>query len=118
MHLNRNLHLQFEANERLVLIDDSIVRGTTSREIVRMLKQAGAKEVHFRLACPQIVDRCLWGVNIPTKKELIANEFKDIEGIRNYIEAESLGYLSLDGLKDMFGKENWCYYCMTKGNTK
>lgn len=99
--------------KKVVLIDDSIVRGTTSREIVRMIKNSGAKEVHFRSASPMLVNTCKWGVDIPSPKELIANVHKNIEGIRNFIEADSLAYLSLDGLKDIFGQDNWCYGCLT-----
>ncbi|OGI03416.1 MAG: amidophosphoribosyltransferase [Candidatus Melainabacteria bacterium GWF2_37_15] len=99
-------------DKRVIIIDDSIVRGTTSREIVRMLRQAGAKEVHFRSASPQIVNTCQWGVDIPTKKELIANKYEDVDGIREFIEADSLAYLSLEGLKEIFGHEGWCYSCL------
>jgi len=99
-------------DKRIVVIDDSIVRGTTSRELVRMLRSAGAKEIHFRSASPQIVNTCQWGVDIPTKKELIANKYETIEGIRDFIEADSLAYLSLEGLKEIFGHEGWCYSCL------
>jgi amidophosphoribosyltransferase len=101
--------------KRVILVDDSIVRGTTSREIVKMLQEAGAKEVHFRLASPKIISTCSWGVDIPTKSELIANKFESTEEIRQFIEADSLAYLSLESLQDIFGKQDWCYYCF---NTK
>ncbi|OGI23552.1 MAG: amidophosphoribosyltransferase [Candidatus Melainabacteria bacterium RIFOXYA2_FULL_32_9] len=99
------------SGKRLILIDDSIVRGTTSKEIVRMLKKAGAKEVHFRIASPMIINTCFWGVDIPTKEELIANSYESVEEIRNYLEADSLAYLSFDGLKQIFGIDGWCYHC-------
>lgn len=99
-------------DKRVVVLDDSIVRGTTSRELVRMLRNAGAKQVHFRSASPKIVNTCQWGVDIPTKKELIANKYDDIEGIRDFIEADSLAYLSIEGLKEIFGHEGWCYSCL------
>jgi len=99
-------------DKRVVVIDDSIVRGTTSREIVRLLKESGAREVHFRSASPKIVNTCQWGVDIPTKKELIANKHDDICGIRDFIEADSLAYLSIEGLKEIFGHEGWCYSCL------
>lgn len=102
--------------KKVVVIDDSIVRGTTSREIVRMLKGGGAKEVHFRSASPMIVNTCQWGVDIPTKKELIANRYKNVEGVRDFIEADSLAYLSLDGLKKIFGEEGWCLSCLLADN--
>ena len=100
--------------KRVVVIDDSIVRGTTSKEIVRMLRESGAKEVHFRVASPEIVNTCQWGVDIPTKKELLANKYDNVSEIRDFIEADSLAYLSLEGLKDIFGHEGWCYSCLLK----
>lgn len=106
------------AGKRVILVDDSIVRGTTSREIVKMLKSAGAKEVHFRLASPKIVSPCSWGVDIPTETELIANKFGTDEEICKNIEADSVAYLSLDGLFEIFGKDGWCYYCFNKKKLK
>jgi amidophosphoribosyltransferase len=84
--------------KRVVLIDDSIVRGTTSRKIVRMVRGAGAKEVHMRISCPPTISPCFYGVDTPRKKELIAAN-NSIEEIRQYIGADSLAYLSLEGLK-------------------
>lgn len=101
-------------DKRVVVIDDSIVRGTTSRELVRMLKKAGAKEVHFRSASPKIVNTCQWGVDIPTQSELIANKYENMDELRDFIEADTLAYLSLEGLKEIFGKEGWCYSCLIK----
>jgi len=100
-------------DKKIVLVDDSLVRGTTSREIVRMVKKAGAKEVHFRISAPRIVNTCEWGVDIPTKKELIANKFEKISDINNFIEADSLGFLSFDTLKEIFGNKGWCYRCFS-----
>jgi len=98
--------------KRLVVIDDSIVRGTTSKRIVRMLKEAGAKEVHMRIASPATTGPCYYGVDTPSKDELIAAKHS-VEEIRKYIEADSLAYLSIDGLiksvKD--NKENFCLAC-------
>ncbi len=88
----------------LVVIDDSIVRGTTSKRIVRMLKKAGASEVHFRVASPMIKFPCFYGIDTPTKKELInANMSK--EQVREYIEADSLEYLSIDELVESLGND-------------
>src|SRR5208282_2446438 len=87
---------------RVVLIDDSIVRGTTSRKIVRMVRSAGAKEVHMRISCPPTISPCFYGVDTPSKKELIAAN-KSVEEIREFIGADSLGYLSLPGLKKACG---------------
>jgi amidophosphoribosyltransferase len=82
---------------RVVLIDDSIVRGTTSKKIVRMVREAGAKEIHVRISCPPTISPCYYGVDTPNKSELIAANMS-VEEIRKFIEADSLGYLSLEGL--------------------
>ncbi|MEK9145518.1 MAG: hypothetical protein AAB339_07915, partial [Elusimicrobiota bacterium] len=99
---------------RVVLIDDSIVRGTTSRKIVAMMRQAGAKEVHMRISSPPTIGPCYYGIDTPGEKELIAST-KDVEGIRNFIEADTLKYLSLPGLqgavKDSQGE--FCSACFT-----
>ena len=88
----------------LIVIDDSIVRGTTSKRIVKMLKDAGAKEVHFRVASPMIKYPCYYGIDTPTKEELI-NATRTKEEVREYIEADSLEYLSIDDLKGALGRE-------------
>ncbi|HVP42961.1 MAG TPA: amidophosphoribosyltransferase [Terriglobales bacterium] len=101
--------------KRVVLIDDSIVRGTTSRKLVRMLRNAGASEVHMRISCPPTISPCFYGVDTPNKKQLIAAN-KSIEEIRDYIGADSLAYLSLDGLKKACGdgeKTTYCTACYT-----
>ena len=85
------------AGKRVVLIDDSIVRGTTSKKIVRMVREAGAKEIHLRISCPPTISPCYYGVDTPNKSELIAAQMS-IEEIRRFIEADSLGYLSLEGM--------------------
>ncbi len=83
--------------KRVVLIDDSIIRGTTSRKIVRMVRGAGAKEVHLRISCPPTVSPCFYGVDTPSRRDLIAANHS-VEEIRQFIEADSLAYLSLEGL--------------------
>ena len=83
--------------KRIILIDDSIIRGTTSRKIVRMCRLAGATEVHMRISCPPTISPCFYGVDTPSKKDLIAAN-NSVEGIRQFIEADSLAYLSLVGL--------------------
>src|SRR5215217_4744568 len=83
--------------KRVVLIDDSIVRGTTSKKIVRMVREAGAKEIHVRISCPPTISPCYYGVDTPDKSELIAANMS-VEEIREFIEADSLGYLSLEGM--------------------
>jgi len=101
--------------KRVILIDDSIVRGTTSRKIVRMVRGAGAKEVHMRISCPPTISPCFYGVDTPRKKELIAAN-NTVEQIRQYIGADSLAYLSLEGLKKACGegmKTTYCTACYT-----
>lgn len=100
--------------KRVILVDDSIVRGTTSRKIVRMVRNAGATEVHLRISCPPTVSPCFYGVDTPTQHELIAATHS-IEEIRHYIEADSLGYLSLDALHRAVADERnqYCYACYT-----
>jgi amidophosphoribosyltransferase len=101
--------------KRVVLVDDSIVRGTTSRKIVRMVRQAGAREVHLRVSCPPTISPCFYGVDTPTKSELIASN-NSVEAIRRFVEADTLGYLSLGGLRRAMGdeeKHEYCYACYT-----
>jgi amidophosphoribosyltransferase len=102
------------AGKRVVLIDDSIVRGTTSRKIVKMVRASGAKEVHMRISCPPTLSPCFYGIDTPTKKELIASSHT-VEEIAKYIEADSLAYLSLPGLiRAVGGKGNeFCNACYT-----
>jgi amidophosphoribosyltransferase len=88
----------------LIVIDDSVVRGTTSKRIVRMLKNAGAAEVHFRVASPMIKFPCFYGIDTPTKEELI-NARMSKDEVCEYIEADSLEYLSIDDLKDAIGRD-------------
>ena len=105
--------------KRVVLIDDSIVRGTTSRKIVRMIRNAGAKEVHMRVSCPPTVSPCFYGVDTPSKKELIAAN-KSVDEIREFIGADSLAYLSLEGMKKACAdgeKTTYCTACYTGSNT-
>ena len=86
----------------VVLIDDSIVRGTTSKKIVRMVREAGAKEIHVRISCPPTISPCYYGIDTPNKADLIAAQMS-VEEIRKFIEADSLGYLSLDGMVEAIG---------------
>ena len=87
---------------RVVLIDDSIVRGTTSKKIVAMVRDAGAKEIHVRISCPPTISPCYYGVDTPNKSELIAANMS-VEEIRDFIGADSLGYLSLEGMIEASG---------------
>src|SRR6516162_142291 len=96
--------------KRVVLIDDSIVRGTTSKKIVRMVRDAGAKEVHMRISCPPTISPCYYGVDTPSKNQLIAAN-KSVDEIREYIHADSLAYLSLEGLRKAAGESDEFKYC-------
>jgi amidophosphoribosyltransferase len=102
------------AGKRIVLVDDSIVRGTTSRKLVRMMREAGAKEVHMRISCPPTISPCYYGVDTPTKEELIASS-NSPEEIRKYLGADSLGYLSLPGLRQAVNDSEgqFCTSCYT-----
>ncbi len=100
------------SGKKVVLVDDSIVRGTTMKEIVKMVKNAGAKEIHLRITCPPIKAPCFYGVDMSTYEELIANN-KTIEEIKTYFEVDSLGYLSLGGLKKALGKD-LCTGCLNE----
>jgi amidophosphoribosyltransferase len=91
-------------NKKIILVDDSLVRGTTCHKIVKMLYDAGAKEVHVRIACPEILFPDFYGVDMPTKKELLANGRTNQE-ICDYINAKSLKFLSLAGLYKALGFE-------------
>jgi amidophosphoribosyltransferase len=99
---------------RVVLVDDSIVRGTTSRKIVRMVRSAGAREVHMRISCPPTVSPCFYGVDTPRRSELIAATHT-LEEIRKYVDADSVAYLSLDGLTGAVkgGSSSYCTSCYT-----
>jgi len=100
------------AGKKLVVIDDSIVRGTTSKRIVRMLKEAGAAEVHMRIASPASTGACYYGVDTPDPDELIASRMS-VDEICEYIEADSLAYISIEGMVESIKdkKENYCFAC-------
>jgi amidophosphoribosyltransferase len=100
--------------KRVILVDDSIVRGTTSRKIVRLVRDAGATEVHVRIACPPTISPCYYGVDTPRREELIAAN-NSVEEIRKYLAADSLGYVSLPSLRAGVGdtKGNFCTSCYT-----
>jgi len=98
--------------KRVVVVDDSIVRGTTTRGKIRNLRQAGAKEIHMRVSCPPIRYPCFYGVDFPTKKELLANN-RSLEQIRKFLEVDSIGYFSLEGLLSCASlpKDHFCTAC-------
>jgi amidophosphoribosyltransferase len=100
--------------KRVVLVDDSIVRGTTSRKIVKMVRAAGAKEVHVRISCPPTISPCFYGVDTPSKSELIAATHT-VDEITSFLDADSVGYLSLEGLLSTVGnvRGSYCSSCYT-----
>ena len=103
---------QVLAGKRVVVVDDSIVRGTTSRVRVKTLRNAGAREVHLRISCPPHLYPCAYGIDFPDPKELIAYG-KKLDDIRKFLECDSLGYLSMEGmLKSVrLSRENYCTAC-------
>ena len=102
------------SGKRVVVVDDSIVRGTTTPRVVAMLRRAGAKEIHMRVCAPPIRWPCHFGVDMATRRELIAAN-KSVEDIRQIIGVDSLGYLSVDGLMDVVGgkRGGFCHACFT-----
>jgi len=99
-------------DKRVVVVDDSIVRGTTTRGKIRALRQAGAKEIHMRVSCPPVRFPCFYGVDFPTKEELLANG-KSLEQIRRFLEVDSIGYVSLEGLLGcaVMPRDHYCTAC-------
>jgi amidophosphoribosyltransferase len=100
--------------KRVIVVDDSIVRGTTSRKIIRMLRDAGAREVHMRISSPATISPCYYGIDTPTRSELIASS-NSVEEIRRFIEADSLAYLSPEGMYAYFNgqKQGFCDACFS-----
>jgi amidophosphoribosyltransferase len=103
------------ADKRVVVVDDSIVRGTTCRKIIRMIREAGAREVHVRIGSPPIVSPCYYGIDTPTRSELIAANH-DLAKVREYITADSLQHISVEGMLKVFknGAEGFCAACFTE----
>jgi amidophosphoribosyltransferase len=112
--------------KRVVMVDDSIVRGTTSRKIVRLMREAGATQVHVRISCPPTISPCYYGVDTPTREELLASEVscirpraahdaamspqaRTIEEVRLFLGADSVGYLSLESLRRAVGDTTGCF---------
>jgi amidophosphoribosyltransferase len=100
--------------KRVVIVDDSLVRGTTSKKLVAMLRDAGAKEVHLRLSSPPIKSPCFYGIDMPTKKELLASN-KSVESIRRFLGADSVGYLSIEGMINLpaLPPDEFCTACFS-----
>ncbi len=101
--------------KRVVVVEDSIVRGTTLQHLVRMIREAGARQVHVRISCPPIISPCYYGIDFQTEKELIANE-KTVEQIREHLGVDSLGYLSLEGMLGVApnAAHQYCTACFTQ----
>ncbi len=100
--------------KRVVLVDDSIVRGTTSKKIVQMVREAGAREVHLRIACPPTTHSCFYGIDTPKRQHLIAS-YMPVEEITAFVEADTLGYLAMEDLQGSVGDDGrgFCYACFT-----
>jgi amidophosphoribosyltransferase len=97
--------------KRVIIVDDSIVRGTTSKKIIKMIRNAGATEIHMRISSPPTVYPCFYGIDTPTRQELIASTHS-IEEIRKYITADTIGYLSLEGVQKVVQRPlNYCVAC-------
>ena len=117
--LKHNANMAVIKGKRVILVDDSIVRGTTSKKIVDMVREAGAKEVHVRISCPPTTDPCFYGVDTPEKSKLLASTMS-VEDIRKFIGADSLSFLSVDALYRAVGEKNrnndspqYCDACYT-----
>ncbi|WP_238785160.1 amidophosphoribosyltransferase [Blattabacterium cuenoti] len=111
VNLKLNPILHEIQGKRIVIIDDSIVRGTTSRKLVNILRNAGAKEIHFRSASPPIIAPCHLGVNTPIKKDLFFNEKVDKDQVAKILDVDSLEFLSMKNLIDILGSKNHCFGC-------
>lgn len=114
VRLKLNVMKEVICGKRIIMVDDSIVRGTTSSQIVKMLRDSGAKEVHVRISSPPIMHSCYFGIDTSTRKELIGAQ-QEIGEICNYIGADSLGYLSVEGLIKSTGiaREKFCLGCFS-----
>jgi amidophosphoribosyltransferase len=106
-------------DRKVVIVDDSIVRGTTARFLVNMIRDAGAKEVHFRVSSPPVVSPCFYGMDFPSSEELFANQFKNTEEMREWLGVDSLAYLTVEGLMEAVLEANdsprgYCNACFTE----
>lgn len=101
-------------DKKVIIVEDSIIRGTTGRSRVKSLREAGAKEVHMLVSCPPTCHPCFYGIDFPSNNELIAGQ-KSVDGIREYLGLDSLTYLSLDGMVEATGleKDSFCLACYT-----
>jgi amidophosphoribosyltransferase len=104
VRLKHNPNRRVLEGKRVVLVDDSIIRGTTSRKIVQMVRDAGAREVHFRVASPPTTNSCFYGVDTPNKDDLLASHM-NVEEMRTFIQADSLVFLSMNGMYRAVGEK-------------
>jgi amidophosphoribosyltransferase len=100
-------------DKRVIVVDDSIVRGNTSRNLVAMLKDCGVKEVHFRISSAKVKHPCFYGIDMSQPEQLIANKLTDTESIREYLGVDSLAYLSVHDMMDVAGLETPCTACFS-----
>jgi len=114
VEIKLNINKEVIRGKRVVVVDDSLIRGTTSRKRMNSLREAGAKEVHMRISCPPTKFPCFFGIDFPDPKELIANRM-DLEQIRKYLNLDSLGYLSEEGMLSVTAhpKDHYCTACFT-----
>jgi len=110
VRLKLNANASVLKDKRVVMIDDSIVRGTTSSKLVDMVRKAGAKEVHFLISSPPVSYPCYYGIDTAEREKLIANQL-DVEGIRKFVGADSLHYISEEGLLRALGTNAVCLAC-------
>ena len=113
VNLKLNPILSQIAGKRIVVIDDSIVRGTTSKRLVKILKDAGAKEIHFRSASPPIIAPCFLGIDTPDKSQLISANMS-LEELKNFMDVDSIDFLNIENLKEILGSSNHCFGCFTE----
>ena len=99
--------------KRVIVVEDSIVRGTTTSGRIKAIREAGVKEIHMRISCPPIRYPCFYGIDFPSRKELIANEMKSVKAIGDFIGVDSLEYISLDGMIEAVGNDNFCTACFS-----
>ncbi|MCI0498502.1 MAG: amidophosphoribosyltransferase [Planctomycetales bacterium] len=104
---------QVVEGKRVIVVDDSIVRGTTTKGKIKSLREAGAKEIHMRVGCPPVKCPCFYGVDFPTREELLANQVNSMEEIRQYLQVDTLGYISLEGLLNCASlpADHYCHAC-------
>jgi amidophosphoribosyltransferase len=104
---------QVVQGKRVIVVDDSIVRGTTTKGKIKSLRDAGAKEIHMRVACPPVKRPCFYGVDFPTREELLANQVSTMEDIRKFLQVDTIGYISLEGLLNCTSlpADHYCHAC-------